>query len=94
MKYQKYLKKKDGIKELFVIIWEKNYSLKVKKYEKFHPFQKKIKVTFIENNTIQIFNTKRDLCKKLNINRSTLKYALENNKGLMTRKKIKVEEIN
>lgn len=74
--------------------WEENYSLKVKKYEKFHPFQKKIKVTFIENNTFQIFNTKRDLCKKLNISRSILKYALENNKGLMTRKKIKVEEIN
>lgn len=73
--------------------WKENYPLKIENYEKIHPFEKKIKVTFIETGEIKIFKTKRDMSKKLDINRSSVKHAISKNNGLMTRKKIIIEEI-
>ena len=47
----------------------------------------------LKSGEIKIFKTKRDMSKKLDINRSSVKHAISKNNGLMTRKKIIIEEI-
>lgn len=62
-------------------------------YERIHPFQKRIRVTNLITGKILEFSGKREMTRIMNINRSGLRSALEKNNGIMTHKKLKIEEI-
>ena len=58
-----------------------------------HPLQKKIKVIDLTTGDVTFFKGKREMTRVLNINRASVRYALENNNGLMSKLQLKLEEI-